>query len=148
MDEKPRGIYILVLLWLLLSLIFIMWGLYSLELALDVLSWSPSTMARMLYPMLFFGTLISATTWFVFGCLFFIFAYGTFKGIGWVWTSGIIISTIFLVIFGFMLASFMVTASLFLDFFSVMGIVTVVISFLIDLGIIYFITRPHIKVYF
>jgi hypothetical protein len=49
------------------------------------------------------------------------------------------------VIFALMLASFMTTAILYMDYFSVAGLVTVIISLLIDLGIIYCLTRLKIK---
>ncbi len=91
---------------------------------------------------------MSSITWPVFACVFILFSYGTFKRKRWVWYPGVIISTTFLAIFGLMLPSFMVTAVLYMDFFSVSGLITVVISLLIDLGIIYFITRPSLKLYF
>ena len=148
MDEKPKlTLNILVILWLLMSLMFIIWGMYSLDLVLKIPSWPPTDLST-LYPLLFFGYLLSMIVWFVFACLFVVFSYGTLKSKGWVWTSGIIISTIFILVFGLMLASFMATAILFLDYFSVAGLVSVVITLLIDLGIVYFLTRPDVEKYF
>ena len=148
MYEKPKFmINILAILWLLMSLMFIIWGIYSLDLVLEIPSW-PTTSLSALYPLLFFGYLLSMIVWFVFACLFVVFSYGTLKSKGWVWTSGIIISTIFILVFGLMLASFMATAILFLDYFSVAGLVSVVITLLIDLGIVYFLTRPDVEKYF
>jgi uncharacterized protein YacL len=86
--------------------------------------------------------------WFVFSALFVIFAYATFREKIWAWTTGIIISTIFLAVFGLMLASFMVNAVTFFDWFSINGLVSVVLSFVADLGIIFFLTRPATKKYF
>jgi hypothetical protein len=77
-----------------------------------------------------------------------IFLYGTYRGDSWVWTTGIIISTIFLAVFGLMLASFMINAVIFRSEFSVAGLVTVVLSLLIDLGIIFYLTRPKTKLFF
>ena len=144
MTEKPRAIYIVSALWLVLSLIFILWGIYSLDILVDVSEWKE---LGKLVPVLFFGFLISTISWFVFSSIFVILAYASFKRDIWAWSTGVIISTIFLAIFGLMLAAFMVTAVLFLDFFSVAGLVSVVISFITDLGVIFYLTRPSVKIY-
>jgi len=91
---------------------------------------------------------MSAIAWFVFSGIFIIFAYGTLKKESWVWTTGIIITTIYLAIFALMIASFMVNALIYLNQFSVLGLVTVVLALLIDLGIIFYLTRPATKIYF
>lgn len=145
MTKRPLNIYILILLWLTLGVIFVFWGGFSLAVVIQVPNW---TELGVLVPQLHFGYLISTIVWLVFSALLIIFAYGTYKKDSWVWTTGIIISTIFLAIFSLMLASFMVNAILFLDIFSITGLVTVVISFIIDLGIVFFITRPATKLYF
>jgi hypothetical protein len=145
MLKRPRSIYILVLLWLALSIIFVFWGGFSLSLVLQIPNWPG---LGDFIPQFHFGYLISTIVWLVFSALLIIFAYGTFKKDIWVWTTGIIISTIFLAIFSLMLASLMVNAILFLDIFSILGLVTVVISFIIDLGIVFFLTRPVTKLYF
>ena len=148
MNEKPRFmLYTLTILWLLMSLMFVIWGYYSLTLVLEIPSWPPTSLSA-LYPLLFFGYLLSMIVWFVFASLFIVFSYGTLKEKSWVWTSGIIISTIFILVFSLMLASFMATAILFLDYFSVAGLVSVVITLMIDLGIVYFLTRPKIEILF
>ena len=149
MNERPKFLYVLVVLWPLLSLIFIAWGTYSLTYVLDIPSWPLHTEGiEIVYQMLYFGTLVSAITWFVFACLFFVFSYLSLKAKSWAWTTGLIISTIFIIILGLMLGAFMITAISFLDFFPVFGLITVVIAFLIDLGIVYCLTRPQIKIYF
>jgi hypothetical protein len=145
MTKRPLLIYILILLWLTICFIFFSWGTYSLQVYLAIQDW-PAVKA--VASILNFGFLISTIVWFVFSFLFIVFAYATFRGDIWAWTSGIIISTIFLVIFGFMLAAFMINAILFLDPFSVLGLVTVVISFMTDIGIVYCLTRPNTKLYF
>jgi hypothetical protein len=144
MAEKVRSIYILSLLWVALSVIFVIWGIFSLDLLVDVGKWKE---LGSLIPIMFFGFLISTILWFVFSSIFVILAYASLKQDSWAWSTGMILSTIFLAIFGFMLAAFMVTAILFLDFFSVAGLVTVVISFITDMGIIFYLTRPRIKLY-
>jgi hypothetical protein len=145
MSERPRNIYILVLLWLALSGIFVLWGIYSLVIMLQIPEW---TELGAILPPLHFGYLISTIVWFVFSSLFIIFSYATFRADGWAWTTGVILSTIFLIIFGLMLASFMVNAYLFRDWFSVTGLITVVLSFLTDIGIVIYLTRPVTKIYF
>ena len=136
MSDKPRIIYILILLWLSLSVIFVNWGSYSLSVVIQIPNWEK--WLGDLTPQLNFGYLISSIVWFVFAAVFILFAYGTFKKETWVWTTGVIISTIFLAIFGLMLAAFMVNAIMFLDIFSVAGLVTVVLSFIIDIGIVFY----------
>lgn len=146
MNKRPRSVYVLIVLWLLLSVIFIAWTSFSLNLVLNIPSWEPDIPS--LSPMLYFGSLVSMITWFVFALLFFIFSYGTFKGKSWIWTAGIIVSTIFIVIFALMLGSFMITTILFPGFFTILGLETAILSFIIDLGIIYYLTRPAVKVHF
>lgn len=148
MNKRPKFLYILVFLWPLLSLIFIIWGAYSLTFVLDIPNWGNPPGLEIVYQMLYFGTLISAVTWLVFACLFILFSYLSLKAKSWAWTTGLIISTIFIIILGLMLVAFMITAIIFLDFFPVFGLITVVIAFLIDLGIVYSLTRPQIKIYF
>ncbi len=145
MSERPRTIYFLVLLWLGLSGIFVLWGIYSLIIMIQIPEWTE--LGALIYPV-HFGYLISTIVWFVFSSLFIIFSYATFRADTWAWTTGIIISTIFLIIFGLMLAAFMVNAILFLDWFSVAGLITVVLSFLTDIGIVIYLTRPVTKLYF
>jgi hypothetical protein len=145
MIKRPKLIYLLILLWLAICFIFFSWGTYSLQVYLIIPEW-PAIQA--VASILNFGFFLSTIIWFVFSFLFIIFAYATFRGDIWAWTTGIIISTIFLVIFGFMLAAFMINSILFLDPFSVFGLVTVVISFMTDIGIVYCLTRPNTKEYF
>jgi len=147
MPERPRSCYILTILWPLLSIIFVNWAWYSISYVLIIPTWPLSGPAS-LYPLLLFGTIVCSVVFAVFACLFFVFAYGTFMGKKWVWTIGVILSTLFLIIFGLMLGSFMVTAIVFPGFFSIAGLNSVVIAFILDLGVIYFITRPDIKFYF
>lgn len=146
MNERPISVYVLIVLWLMLSAIFIAWTWFSLSLVLSIPGWESEIPS--ISPMLYFGSLVSVITWFVFALLFFIFSYGTFKGKSWIWTAGIMTSTIFIVIFGLMLGSFMITTILFPVFFTIAGLETVILSFIIDLGIIYYLTRPAVKVHF
>jgi hypothetical protein len=145
MFSKPRIIYILILLWLTLSTIFVLWGGYSLYIVIRIPEWSHELG---FVSQLHFGFLFSTIAWFVFSSIFVIFTYGTWRRDHWVWSAGVIFSTIFLAIFGLMLASFMVTSLMFRDFFSIIGLVTVVLSFITDLGIVFFLTRPVAKNYF
>ncbi|UCF49555.1 MAG: hypothetical protein JSU91_07340 [Thermoplasmatales archaeon] len=145
MSERPRTVYILILLWLALSGMFVLWGGYSLVIFIEIPGYEE--LGGLLYPV-HFGYLVSTIVWFVFSFLFVIFSYATFRGEGWAWTTGLIISTIFLIVFGLMLAAFIVNAIRFLDWFSVYGLISVILSFLTDIGIIIYITRPITKIYF
>jgi len=152
--KKPTIIFLLIGLWLLLGGIFLTWGLFSLAFIVqipggpDPIQGWEETDASSLYPLLYFGTLLSAITWFVFALVFAFFAYGAVKGKKSVWTSGIILSTIFIVILGLMLASLMATILIFLNYFSVLGLITVIIAFLINLSLVFCLTRSATKVYF
>ena len=145
MNERPKIVYILILLWIALSVIFVAWGVFSLTIVVQIPTWQE---IRPVIPQLHFGYLISTIVWFVFSSLFILFSYATFRRDSWAWTTGIIISTIFLAIFGLMLAAFMINAIMFRDWFSIAGLITVVLSFIIDLGIIFYLTRVPIKLYF
>ena len=147
MSKRPRSIYILILLWLALAALFTLWAGHSVFVILQVPSWEAS-LGTYVVSVINFGYLMASIAWFVFSAIFIIFAYGTFKKETWVWTTGIIISTIFLAIFALMIASFMVNAILYLNVFSVLGLVTVVLALIIDLGIIFYLTRPRTKIYF
>jgi len=147
MVERPKKIFILVMLWLALCLIFVMWGIFSLSIMLQIPSWE-KWLGEAIIPQIHFGYLVSTIVWFVFSSLFIVFAYATLRNDSWAWTTGIIISSIFLAIFGLMIAAFMVNALMFFDWFSVWGLVTVVLSFMIDIGIVFYLTRPTTKLYF
>jgi hypothetical protein len=128
-----------------MSVMFFIWSYFSLDLLLKILLWPSSSPDAGLYSFLFFTNSISFVSWFVFAITFIIFAYGTYHAKKWVWTTGLIISSLYLAIFALMTGSFMVTAILYMDYFSVVGLITVVISLLLDLGIIYCLTRLKIK---
>jgi len=146
LSERPKILYPLIALWALLGIIFIALGIYSLDLSVAI-SEGSSDLSSNLMAILFFQTFFFTTALIIFGCIFFIFAYEIFKGKAWAWDAGIIISTIFIVIFGFMLGSITATALLFLNDFSIQTLVTVMVLFLSDLGVIFLITRPNVKVY-
>ena len=147
LSKRPRSIYILVLLWLALATLFTFWAGYAVSIIIQLPDWVED-LTKPIVSVLNFGYLMAAIAWFVFSAIFTIFAYGTFKKETWVWTTGIIISTIFLAIFALMIASFMVNSLLYLNVFSVLGLVTVVLALIIDLGIIFYLTRPVTKIYF
>ena len=146
MNNKPKILYLLVTLWALLGLVFIILGVYSLVLLRHILS-PEYVYSTGWEAMLFFGMVFITTAFLIFGSIFLIFSYETYKAKTWAWNAGVIISTIFIVIFSFMLASIMFTALQFRDNFTIQTLEASLISFLIDLGIIFLITRPAIKEY-
>ena len=145
MVKRPKTIYIIILLWLVLSVIFVLLGLYSIAYLIDIPNWKINDD---LIPVLHFGYLMSAIVWPVFSAVFIIISYGTFKKDGWVWSTSLIFSTIFLAIFALLLASFIINALRFYDPFSVLGLIIIVISFITDLGLVFYLTRPITKQYF
>jgi len=147
--DKPRIVYIIGLLWLALSTFFIFWGVYSFTIVIDIPNWDLAAGGSDILPsILHFGYTMSTIAWFVFSSLFIVFAYGTVRGDHWVWSTGLIFSTIFLALFGLMLTAFMINAVAYPNIFSVGGLITTIIAFLIDLGIVFFLTRPNAKIYF
>ena len=145
MNDKPKLLYLLITMWIMFGLIFIYLGYASLTVVLYILGTSEQSGWE---PIVFFGTFMATITMMVFGSIFLIFSYGTYKGKSWIWNAGIIISTIFIVIFSFMLASLMITVLLFTTSDLVLILVVSMIAFLVDLGIIFLVTRPNIKAYF
>ena len=156
MIDRPRVIIVLMLLWLLMAGAFIFYGIYSLSVVIDVPEWvaeAPDVgdfqeKFEKIVPIIHFGFLMSTIIFFVFSSVFIIFAYGTYKKDQRVWSTGLIISTIFIVIFSLMLAGFIVNVMMFKDDFSISGLVSVIILFLTDLSIIFYLTRPGTKLYF
>jgi hypothetical protein len=146
--EKPKILYGLIGLWIVLAIIFYSIGYWSLQTLIYI--WSPESGYTAWYPLLFWGSLFVTTSMGVFGSIFLIFAYETYAGKSWAWAAGIIISTIFIVIFSFMMASLMITALIFSgveDQTLIPMLILVMIAFLVDLGIIFLTTRPNIKEY-
>jgi len=147
MVTRPRSIYMLILLCIAVSVIFCFWGGYSLLVLLQIPRWE-SSVDLVLIPLLFFGYLTATIVWFSFSAVFVIFAYGSLRGDSWIWSTGLIITTIFLVVLGIMMGSLMVNSILFLDLFSVSGLITTILAFIADLAIVYYLTRPAAKIYF
>ena len=145
MTKRPKAIYIIILLWLVLSVIFVLLGLYSIVYLVDIPNWKINDD---LIPVLHFGYLMSAIVWPVFSAVFLVISYGTFRKDGWVWSTSLIFSTIFLAIFALLLTSFIINALRFFDQFSVLGLIIIVISFMTDLGLVFYLTRPTAKQYF
>lgn len=154
MTDKNKTIYFLILLWVTLAGLFLIWGVNAFITLIDVPSWTaevpPSFQEQFdkIVPILYLGYLTSASIALVFSFVFVIVAYGIYKKDNWVWSTGLIFSTIFLTIFGFLLASFMINAVIFKDEFSIIGLIIVIIAFLTDLGVIFLHTRPATKLYF
>lgn len=154
MTDKNKTIYFLILLWATLAGLFIIWGMNSLITLIDIPNWPsevpPSFQEQFdkVVPILSVGYLTSTSIALVFSSVFVIIAYGIYKKDKWVWSTGLIFSTIFLAIFGFLLASFMINLVIFKDEFSIIGLIIVILAFITDLGVIFFHTRPATKLYF
>jgi len=113
--------------------------------------WSYPEGTENLGPILHFGYILNTIVWFLFSIVFILIAIGTLKAREWVWTTGLILSTFFLAIFSLMLASFIIIFIIYSDsitFFVQYGLITTILAFITDLGIIYFLTRPITKLYF
>lgn len=157
MTERNNTVYVLILLWAMLAGIILIWGMNLLITLSDVPNWSEelnflteadeATFERII-PVIHLGYLTSTIISLIFSSVFVIVAYGIYKKDSWVWSTGLIFSTIFLAIFGILLASFMINTAIFKDPFSIFGLIFVIIAFLLTLGIVFFHTRPGVKSYF
>jgi len=150
MIDKPKLFYALILLWIVFGVVFIYLGYGSLGIALYLISPEFTNLfgsegREFVQALLFFATTMSTTTMLVFGSIFILFSYETYHCKTWVWNAGVIISTIFIVVFSFMLGSLMVTSLIFMNRIIIEALITIIIAFLVDLGIIFLITRPNIK---
>ena len=129
MTDKNKTIYILILLWVTLAGLFLIWGVNSFMTLIDVPNWPaevpPSFQVKFdkIVPILYVGYLTSTSIALVFSSVFIIVAYAIYRKEHWVWSTGLIFSTIFLTIFGFLLASFMINAVIFKDEFSIIGLI-------------------------
>ena len=154
MANKNKTIYILIILWITLAALFCIWGMISLITLIDIPGWRGEVPISFqdqfdnIIPILYVGYLTSTSIALVFSSVFVIVAYGIFRKDNWVWSTGLIFSTIFLAIFAFLLTSFMINAAIFKDEFSIIGLIIVITAFLTDLGVIFFHTRPATKMYF
>jgi hypothetical protein len=156
LTKKNKTIILLILLWGTLAGLFLIWGVNAFITLINIPNWPaefaeyPLAMDQFdkIVPILYLGYLTSACIGLVFSFVFVIVAYGIYKKDQWVWPTGLIFSTIFLTIFGFLLASFMINAVIFKDEFSIIGLIIVIIAFLTDLGVIFLHTRPATKLYF
>ena len=154
--KKNKTVIFLILLWITLAVLFLIWGVNAFITLIDIPNWPAEFVEYPLVqeqfdkivPILNLGYLTSACIGLVFSFVFVIIAYGIYKKDNWVWSTGLIFSTIFLTIFGFLLASFMINAVIFKDEFSIIGLIIVIIAFLTDLGVIFLHTRPETKLYF
>jgi hypothetical protein len=74
--------------------------------------------------------------------------YGFYKKYKWALTTTLILTTLSVVVYLIMLISFIVVLIKFQEIFSITGIITTVIALLINLVIVFLITRPATKKYF
>ena len=156
MTKKNKTVIFLILLWVTLAGLFFIWGVNAFITLIDIPNWPAEFVEYPLVqeqfdkivPILNLGYLTSACIGLVFSFVFVIIEYGIYKKDNWVWSTGLIFSTILLTIFGFLLASFMINAVIFKDEFSIIGLIIVIIAFLTDLGVIFLHTRPATKLYF
>jgi hypothetical protein len=145
--KKPTNIYILVLLHLSLSVIFIAWGHYATIYLSQIPSWQDELSLEFigfLYWVVFIGTLV----WLGTSLLFMGLSYGLYKQRHRAWTISMILTTLGLVVFSIMLLGFIVTSLMFKDTFSITGLITDILALLIDISIVYLLTRPSTKQYF
>ena len=147
MKTRPRSLYLSVILFILLAVIFGYWGYFAIDTLIQLPSLTgdlPLKIISSLYWFYLIGTLI----WIGNAGLSSILAYGLFKRLNWAYTTALIFTTLVIAALTIMLIGFMVGLVKFQDMFSIIGIVTNIIALLIDLIIVFLITRPSMKLFF
>ncbi len=144
---KTRLIYLLSLLWLVVGALFLRLGIFSIMVLVDMPTWYSKVPTSLIY-ILHFWYLVSTIANVVIAGTFFVLSYATIKRYPWARNTGIVISTLCLIILGVLIVALMANSVIFLDDFSVLGLVTIIITFFLDFGIVYLLTRPAIRLYF
>ncbi|MBN2065763.1 MAG: hypothetical protein JW771_03025 [Candidatus Thermoplasmatota archaeon] len=145
--EKPRLIYVLSLLLLTVGVLFLRLGIFSIEILLDMSNWYSKVPVSLIY-ILHFWYLVSAIASIVLASSFFVLLYATIKRYHWARNAGIVLSTLYLIVFGMLLAALMVNSVIFHDEFSIASLVTIIVAFFLDFGIVFLLTRPAVRLYF
>ena len=127
--QRPLGVTLLAILHVLQAAVVFLIGL-----VLMILGTLIRSMMRVYYPRLFAGILpIIGVLLIILGLLYIGFAYGLWTGKGWAWTLSLIFAV--LGIIGSLVSL-------------VRGGFVSIVTLVLDVVIIYYLTRPHIKVFF
>jgi len=137
---KPKVVYAIISLFILLILISSYWEVFVYSIIIQIPGWINELGIEMV-SILFWIFFIANLLWIGSITAYILLIYGIFKQEKWGWNASMIISSIIIVIFTIMLIGFIVSVILFQAQFTVVGIVTVIIAFFADLGILYFLTR-------
>jgi hypothetical protein len=134
-------------LLILLLVIFLIWGQYALNILVEIPEWvnEPTGFEAPWVANLYWMFLIGTILWFGSAALMLLISYGLYKRKSWAWTTAMILNSLCLFVFSIMLAAFIVAVLIFQDIFSITGIVTTVLALLIDIGIVYLLTRKDVK---
>lgn len=129
--ERPLGITILAILEAIGGIIYLT-GILIIGLFLEMISeFVPATLPRAGFLKGFLGLiiLVAAIVLLILGLISFLLAYGLWTGKGWAWTLTFIFSII-----GILLG--------------LVSLPAVIITILINVVILYYLTRPHVKAFF
>jgi hypothetical protein len=130
--ERPLGVTILAILEAIGGIIYIV-GILLIGLFFEMITtFMPETMPRMVgFFRGFLGmiVLVIAIILLILGLISFLLAYGLWTGKGWAWTLTLIFSII-----GILLG--------------LVSLPTGIITILINVLILYYLTRPHVKAFF
>jgi hypothetical protein len=130
--ERPLGVTILAILEAIGGIIYIV-GILLIGLFFEMITtFMPETMPRMVgFFRGFLGmiVLVIARILLILGLISFLLAYGLWTGKGWAWTLTLIFSII-----GILLG--------------LVSLPTGIITILINVLILYYLTRPHVKAFF
>lgn len=147
MSNKPQTVKFVIFLSLFLFIILFYWGSFALDLLIKIPGWE-DTLGTDLTSIFYWVFFIGALIWFGASGLILYLLYGIMKKKSWGLTVTIILSTLMIISFGIMLTGFIAVLLLFQNLFSTVGLITVNIAILVDLALIFFLTRPSTKRYF
>ena len=147
MAKRPIHAYLLVILYCSLSAIFLIWSAYAYSIFIQVPSWVATENINFV-SFSYWIYLIGTVVWFGFAVFFMVLLYGMFKKLGWAWTTSLILTTLKMVIYSIMVITFMIVLVKYQSIFSVVGVITSTFALLIDICIVFLLTRPITKQYF
>jgi hypothetical protein len=147
-DKKPDKFYFLILFYLFLISITSAWTWYAYTMFTGISGWKYSDEIVDFIAFNYFVFLFGFLIWAGITILLIILLYGLIRNYRWAWTTSLIIATLGLVLFPIILIAIMTTLLKYQSAFSSLGIITITIALLLDICVVYILTRPVLKQYF
>lgn len=147
-DKKPDKFYFLILFYLFSFSITSTWTWYAYTMFTGISGWKYSDEIVDFIAFNYFVFLFGFLIWAGITILLIILLYGLIRNYRWAWTTSLIIATLGLVLFPIILIAIMTTLLKYQSAFSSLGIITITIALLLDICVVYILTRPVLKQYF